>query len=221
MRVLVVGSGRLGSELAYRLSRQGHEVTVLDQSAAAFDNLHSDYRGRTVQGDVLAEGVLQRAGADKADALAAVTNSDPINAVVARVARKVFGVRNVVVRSYAPSWIPMHEAFGSQVVSSTTWGAQRIEQLLTHGAARGVLSAGHGEVEVYELSVPGAWSGRAISTLVGEGALAVALTRGGKASLPGPALLLEDGDVLHVSATPEGIDALRRKLAEGSAPCSS
>ncbi len=54
-----------------------------------------------------------------------------------------------------------------------------------------------------------------------EGALAVALTRGGKASLPGPALLLEDGDVLHVSATPEGIDALRRKLAEGSAPCSS
>ena len=212
MRVIVVGCGRLGSELAYRLSEQDHDVTVVDQHAQAFDNLRSDYRGRTVQGDVLAEGVLQRLGADKADALAAVTNSDPVNAVVARVARSAFCIRNVVVRSYAPSWIPMHEAFGSQVVSSTSWGAQRIEQLLLHGASPTVLVAGHGEVEVHELVVPASWSGRLLSLLVGEGSLAVALTRGGRASLPGPDATLETGDVLHVSATIEGLAALRRRL---------
>ncbi len=221
MRVIVVGCGRLGSELAYRLAGQGHEVTVVDQQASAFDNLRSDYSGRTVQGDVLAEGVLLRVGAERTDALAAVTNSDPINAVVARVARTVFSIPNVVVRSYAPSWIPMHEAFGSQVVSSTTWGAQRIEQLLIHGAARSVFSAGHGEVELHELTVPRAWSGRLVSLLVGEGSLAVALTRGGRASLPGPDTPLETGDVLHVSATPEGLAVLRRRLEARSEPCSS
>jgi len=212
MRVIVVGCGRLGSELAYRLSDQDHDVTVVDQHAQAFDNLRSDYRGRTVQGDVLAEGVLERLGADKADALAAVTNSDPVNAVVARGARSAFSIRNVVVRSYAPSWTPMHEAFGSQVVSSTSWGARRIEQLILHGSAPSVLSAGHGEVEIHELTVPQAWSGRLVSLLVGEGSIVVALTRGGRATLPGPDTPLETGDVLHVSATPEGLSALRRRL---------
>jgi trk/ktr system potassium uptake protein len=106
----------------------------------------------------------------------------------------------------------MHEAFGSQVVSSTSWGAQRIEQLLLHGSAPSVLTAGHGEVEVHELVVPAAWAGRPLSLLVGEGSVAVALTRGGRASLPGSDTALEHGDVLHVGASVEGWAALRRRL---------
>lgn len=214
MNVIVVGCGRVGAELAYRLFRKGHQVAVIDQVASAFDNLPEDFRGRTVEGEVLAQDVLRRAGIEEATGLAAVTNSDSHNAVVAHVARTVFRVRQVVVRNYHPHWRPLLEAFGLQVVSSTSWGAQRIEELLCHAYARSVFSAGNGEVEVYELPVPAPWRGRILRDFLPPGeCLAVALTRAGRAMLPSLELRLEEGDVLHLSASLAGIEALRRRLA--------
>jgi trk system potassium uptake protein TrkA len=213
MRIVVVGCGRLGAELALRLHAAGNDVVVIDQLAAAFDNLSPDYGGRTLQADVLAADVLRRAGIEQADCLAAVTNSDAVNAVVGQIARAIYGIGNVVVRSYSPTWMPMHEAFGFQVVSSTMWGAQRIEQLLLHAFGQSVFSAGNGEVEVYEFKVPGAWAGtRLAELLAGEECLPVALTRAGRALLPDGATVLEAGDVLHLSATLRGVESLRRRV---------
>ncbi len=213
MNIVVVGSGRVGAELAYRLFQKGHQVAVIDQVASAFDNLPSDFRGRAIEGEVLAQDVLLRAGIEQADGLAAVTNSDSLNAVVAHVARTVYHVPQVIVRNYHPHWRPLQEAFGLQVVSSTSWGAHRIEELLYHADARSVFSAGNGEVEIFELAVPEAWQGRSLQDLLpAEQCLAVALTRAGRAMLPSPEVRLEAGDVLHLSATLAGIDALRRRL---------
>jgi trk system potassium uptake protein TrkA len=213
VKIVVVGCGRLGAELAFRLHANGDDVVVVDQLAGAFDNLRPDYGGRTLQGDVLADEVLRRAGIERADCLAAVTNSDTVNAVVGHIAREIYGMRNVVVRSYSPQWMPMHEAFGFQVVSSTTWGARRIEQLLLHTFGQSVFSAGNGEVEVYEFPVPEAWAGARLADLVaGEECLPVALTRAGRAWLPDAETRLEPGDVLHLSATLRGVESLRQRV---------
>jgi trk system potassium uptake protein TrkA len=215
MNLIVVGCGRVGAELAYRLYQGGHQVTVIDEVAQAFDNLPSDFRGRTLEGEVLNQDVLRRAGIAQADGLAAVTNSDSINAVVARVACAVYHVSNVVVRNYDPRRRLLHEAFGLQVVSSASWGAQRMEALLHETRIRPVFSAGNGEVEVYELAVPGVWQGRSLQELLPEGdCLAMALTRAGKAMLPAVDAPLEAGDVLLLSATMDGIEALRQRLGE-------
>jgi trk system potassium uptake protein TrkA len=213
MNVVVVGCGRVGAELAYRLFQKGHQVAVIDQVASSFDNLPEDFRGRTIEGEVLSQDVLRRAGIEQAEGLAAVTNSDSLNAVVAHVARTVFHVPQVVVRNYHPRWRALHEAFGFQVVSSTSWGAQRTEELLCHPYARSVFSAGNGEVEVYELAVPEGWRGRKLEDLLPAGqCLAVALTRAGRAMLPSHEVRLEAGDVVHLSATLAGIEALRHRL---------
>ena len=214
MNIIVVGCGRVGAELAYRLYQKGHQVTVIDQLDTAFDNLPPDFRGRMVEEEVLNQDVLRRAGIEQADGLAAVTNSDSVNAVVAHVARAAYHVPNVVVRNYDPSWRPLHEAFGLQVVSSASWGAQRLEELLYHAEIRTVFSAGNGEVEIYEFSVPEAWHGRSLQDLLPEGqCLAVALTRAGRAILPSDEMLLEAGDVVLLSATADGIEVLRQQLS--------
>jgi trk system potassium uptake protein TrkA len=214
MFIIVVGCGRVGSELAYGLYTKGHEVAVIDHVGGSFSHLPADYRGRTIEGEVLSEDVLRRTGVEEADGLAAVTNSDPVNAVVGYVARVVYGVRNVVVRNYDPRARELHEAFGLQVVSSTAWGAQRIEELLSQPSGRAVLSAGNGEVEIYEVAIPEAWAGRGIADLLPAGSecVAAAVTRAGKAMLPGPQLLLQAGDVVHVSATLAGMEDLRGRL---------
>jgi Trk K+ transport system NAD-binding subunit len=69
-------------------------------------------------------------------------------------------------------------------------------------------------VEIYEMLVSEAWDGRRLGELVsGDDCLAVALTRAGKAILPAADTVLEACDVLHVSATFAGVEALRTRLA--------
>lgn len=214
MKIIVIGCGRLGAKLAYRLYQKGHDVAVVDRVAPAFDNLPPDFRGHTLEAEVLNEDVLRRAGIVEAEGLAAVTNSDTINAVVAHVANTIFHVPHVVARNYDPRFLSMHEAFGLQVVSSSSWGAQRIEELLSHPFVRTIFSAGNGEVEIYEFMVPETWNGLPLQRLLPEsGCVAVALTRAGQAMLPSPETHLETGDVMQLSATLEGIQAMRKRLS--------
>jgi trk system potassium uptake protein TrkA len=218
LNIIIVGCGRVGSELAFRLYQQGHQVTIIDHVGSSFEHLDPSYRGRTVEAEVLAEGVLKRAGIEEADGLAAVTNSDSVNAVVCHVARTVFNVRNVVSRNYDPRWRPVHEAFGLQVVSSTAWGAQKVEELLYSPTLRTVFSAGNGEVEVYELAVSEAWKGKRLGELLaGAECVAVAHTRAGRSALPSAETVLSAGDVVHVSASLAGVEELRRRLDEKGA----
>jgi trk system potassium uptake protein TrkA len=214
MNVIVVGCGRVGAELAYRLYQRKYHVTVVDRVAMAFNSLPSAFRGRTLEGDVLSEAMLHRAGIENADALAAVTSSDSLNGVIGYVAATVYKVPSVVVRNYDPWHRPLVEAFGLQVVASSTWGAQRIEELLIPGAVIPLVSAGNGEVEICELVVPASWAGRTVAELAATGpAVVAALTRAGRGTLPEPGTVLQTGDALHVSTTPEGLTVLRQHLS--------
>jgi trk system potassium uptake protein TrkA len=214
MNVIVVGCGRVGSELAYNLFKAGHKVVVLDRDPDAFKNLPADFRGRTLAGEVLSRELLIRAGIETADGIAAVTPVDSVNAVIAHAGKTVWKIKNIVVRDYEPSKRSLHEAFGYQLVSPSIWGAQRIEELLNGVSLHTVFSAGNGEVEVYEFTVPGAWDGKALAEVLHNGnCQAVAVTRSGRAMLPSAGLTLKTDDVVQVSATQEGIESLRGRLA--------
>lgn len=214
MKFIVVGCGRVGAELCFHLFKRGHSVVVVDSRREAFNRLHADFRGRTLEGEGLAESVLERAGIKEADGLAAVTNSDMLNAVVAHAARAFYKVPNVVARNYDPNLRSVIEAFGLQTVGSTYWGAQRVEELLMNPAQRAVYSAGNGEVEVYEIIIPELWNGKTVGDLLSplKQCYPVALSRAGRASLPEMGTTLQTGDLLNVSSTFEGIGALSALL---------
>ncbi|MBV6450392.1 MAG: Trk system potassium uptake protein TrkA [Anaerolineales bacterium] len=215
MNFIVVGCGRVGAELCYHLFKSGHHVVVVDSRREAFNRLHSDFRGRTLEGEGLAESVLERAGIQEADGLAAVTNSDTLNAVVAHAARVFYNVPNVVARNYDPNLRAVIESFGLQTVGSTYWGAQRVEELLMNPSQKAVYSAGNGEVEVYEVIIPATWDGKTLGALLnlGKQCYPVALSRAGRASLPEAETILRAGDLLNVSSTFEGIGALTERLS--------
>ena len=212
-QIIIVGCGRVGTELALSVFRKGYGVAVVDVNPRAFDRLGPEFRGRTVQGDGFAEDVLKRAGIETADALAAVTTSDSVNIVVARVARDIYHLAHVVARAYNPRRAPIYEKLGLQTIASSSWGALRIEQLILHPGLQSVYSAGNGEVQLYEVSVPHEWEGRTVGDLVpAENALPVAIARGGRACLPDRSTVLRAHDVLQVSATDEGAAILRQRL---------
>ncbi len=217
MNFIIVGCGRVGAELCYHLFKRGHQVVVVDINKEAFNRLHPDFRGRTLEGEGLAEGVLERAGIHEADGLAAVTNSDTLNAVVAHAARIIYNVPNVVARNYDPNLRPVIEAFGLQTVGSTYWGAQRVEELLMSPSQRMVYSAGNGEVEVYEMQIPEEWNGRTLGRVVGtDSSSAIRLRYRGQVipSCLNRTMRLQTGDMLDVSSTFEGIGALTARLSK-------
>jgi trk system potassium uptake protein len=216
MNFIVLGCGRVGAELCYRLFKSGHHVVVVDNNKEAFQRLHADFRGRTLEGEGLAESVLERAGIREADGLAAVTNSDTLNAVAAHIARAFYSVPNVVARNYDPILRDIIEAFGLQTVSSTYWGAQRVEELLMNPLQKVVYSPGNGEVEIYEVLIPEEWNGRTLGELLDElkGCYPVALSRAGHSSLPEADTKLQAGDLLNVSSTFEGIGMLTTRLSK-------
>lgn len=210
---IVVGCGRVGAELAYRLFKKGHHVTVIDRVSTAFEDLPPDFRGRTLEGDVLTQDLMRRSNIEHAFGLAAVTSSDSLNAVVGHMARLIYHVPHIVVRNYDPRWRPMLEAFALQTVSSSSWGAQRMEEMLSLGTIRTVFAAGNGEIEVYEITMPESWAGRKVQDLLaGNYCGIVSLTRAGRAALPPMDAVFEAGDLLHVSTSREGIEALRKQL---------
>jgi trk system potassium uptake protein TrkA len=108
----------------------------------------------------------------------------------------------------------VHEALGLETVSSTAWGAQRVEEMLYSPSLRAVFSAGNGEVEVYELLVEAGFAGRTLGELLaGTGCVAVAHSRAGRSELPRAEQRLATGDLVHVSATLAGMETLRGRLA--------
>jgi len=215
MNFIVVGCGRVGAELCYHLFKSGHQVVVVDSRRDSFNRLHPDFRGRTLEGEGLAESVLERAGIHEADGLAAVTNSDTLNAVVAHAARTIYNVPHVVARNYDPNLRSVIEAFGLQTVGSTYWGAQRVEELLMNPSQKVVYSAGNGEVEVYEVLIPEAWNGKTLGELLKpvKQCIPVALSRAGRASLPDAEMILQTGDLVNVSSTFEGMGVLSMRLS--------
>ena len=216
MNFIVLGCGRVGAELCYRLFKSGHQVVVVDSNKQAFNRLHPDFRGRTLEGEGLAESVLERAGIREADGLATVTNSDTLNAVAAHIARSFYDVPNVVARNYDPNLRSIIEAFGLQTVGSTYWGAQRVEELLMNPLQKVVYSAGNGEVEVYEVLIPEEWNNRTLGELLNQikGVYPVALSRAGRSFLPEADTMLHEGDLLNVSSTFEGMGALTSRLSK-------
>jgi hypothetical protein len=125
MRVIIVGCGRMGSELANSLWHDGHDVTVVDKDPRAFYRLGAAFKGATIEGIGFDRDVLIRAGVERADALAATTSGDNSNVITARVARNVFRVPKVIARLYDPRRADIYQRLGLQTVSSTAWGVSR------------------------------------------------------------------------------------------------
>lgn len=126
-----MGCGRVGSELATTLDREGHNVTVLDVNAYQFTRfLPESFRGRKITGNGIDQDVLRRAGIEGADAFVAVTAGDNRNVMACQIAKHIFGVPRVVSRIYDPIREQMYHNLGLRTISPTKVGARLLMEAL-------------------------------------------------------------------------------------------
>jgi trk system potassium uptake protein TrkA len=213
MRFVVTGCGRTGSGLARVLDRAGHAVSVVYMDAPAFDRLGPAFRGARVLGIAFDRDVLERARIRDADGLAAVTGNDEVNAVVARLGARFFGVPRCVARLYDPRRAEIYRRLGVQVVAPVDWSIHRTADLLTFRQAGAVTSLGSGQVDLVDAEAPHLLDGRPVAEVTASGeVLPVAITRGGRTLLATPTTVIRAGDLLHLAVLSASRDRLESLL---------
>jgi trk system potassium uptake protein TrkA len=130
MKVVIMGCGRVGAQLASLLDREGHSVTVLDTDAYSFRRLPSDFNGMALLGNGIDEGTLKRAGIEEADAFLALTQGDNRNVMAAQIAKHIFKVPRAICRIYDPLRQELYSTLGLEAFSPTTIFAQMLKEKL-------------------------------------------------------------------------------------------
>ena len=215
MHVVIVGCGRVGSTLARELCALGNTVAVVDRKADAFLRLGDNFSGQTIVGIGFDPDILIAAGIEKASALAAVTNGDNSNIMIARVARERFGIQSVVARIYDPKRSEIYERLGIATVATVKWTAERIMRRIIVDRPAVEWTDPSTELVLVERIAGDAWVGERSSVLDNGPAKVVGLRRYGKAMLASDDVLVQQGDTLYLAVMNQDVASLDAYLAKG------
>jgi trk system potassium uptake protein TrkA len=120
MKVIVIGSGRVGSSVARELKSVGWDVTVIDEREEALGRLGENWTGEFLVGHGMDLQLLRDAGIEEADAVVVTTDGDNSNIVIGQMAQKQFAVPSVVVRVLDPARADFYSSRGLNVVCPTS-----------------------------------------------------------------------------------------------------
>lgn len=216
VHVIVVGCGRVGSELALNLDRLGHSVAVIDKNEKAFRRLTEPWGGRTVLGSGFDRDHLEQADVSAASALAAVTSGDNTNILTARIARETYQIANVVARIYDPRRAVIYQRLGIPTVATVTWTTDQVMRRLFPELTTSEWTDASGQLLLVERLLPDRWAGRRLAGLNLDGdAHLVAVTRNNVPRLDAVDLVGREADVLHLAVRKEALDALEGRLRSG------
>jgi trk system potassium uptake protein TrkA len=213
MRVIIMGNGRVGSELSIQLVEGGHDVTVIDKSPAAFMK-YPPGGAKTVIGLGFDRDVLEEAGIMEAEAFVAVSSGDNSNIVSARVALEHYHVPKVVARIFDPRRAEIYERLNIPTVATTKWGVKQIQLMLLHDRGEVRESIGGGDLLRMRVPVPEHLVGKPATALNVPGkVMVVGVSRGGGGFLPTDDTMLKEGDFLAVMLIEAGMADLDEELA--------
>ncbi|HBX69563.1 MAG TPA: potassium transporter TrkA [Chloroflexi bacterium] len=216
MKVIIMGCGRVGEQLGWLLLREGHQITMIDHDPQTLARLGPGFKGKTILGVGFDRDVLIAAGIEEADAFAATSSSDNANIVASRIARNIFRVPRVIARLYDPRRAEVYQRLGLQTISSTTWGAERIRELLTHSELDPIATFGSGDVSLLSIEAPYHLVGKMAKHLAIPGEIQViSITREGRAFIPLGGTEFRRGDLLHLMVAASSMERLKELLDFG------
>ena len=217
MHVIVVGCGRVGSELAGALESAGNSVAIIDKNPDAFRRLPPSFTGKRVVGFGFDRGDLAAAGIDHANAVAAVTSGDNSNILTARIARENFGIERVVARIYDPRRALIYQRLGIPTVATVSWTTDQVlRRLVPPEQQTHDWIDPSGRVCLVEYPIPVAWCGKKLAELNEPGRWwLTAVSRFGTAEVVGTKVVGQEGDTLVFVANVDALGALRERLDRG------
>jgi trk system potassium uptake protein TrkA len=220
MFVIIAGGGRTGSQLAQVLLAADHKILVVEHRRKTLTHLHQELPTEAVyEGNATDPAVLERAGIQEANVIAACTSDDPSNLALCFLARKMFGVPRTIARVNNPrnAWLFNGEFHVDVALNQANVFASLIQEEMSMGDMMTLLKLRRGKYSLVEEKIPDGAKAIGVALkdlgLPGECVIA-AIIRDGKVTLPrGDTTFQRDDEVLAVT-DPDGA----RQLAELLAP---
>jgi trk system potassium uptake protein TrkA len=189
MKIVIVGAGRAGLEVATHLTRIGHAVTIVDSDETVTRRASEQYGLVALSGDATMAAVLEEAAVAQSDVVVAMLRRDADNLAVALLARAA-GVERVMVRMRDNAYRPVYAAAGiDRVLSETDLITGSVATAIEHDAIRHAMLLGDGTAIAFEVTIqPG-------SIVAGRTIMELATLPGYPSSLVFAALYQKDGTV--------------------------
>jgi len=194
MNVMIIGCGRVGSQLALLLSQEGHNVTIIDKEPDAFKRLGGTFNGITATGTGFDENLLKELKIDRQDAFVSVTSGDNTNLMASQIAKKMFKVPRVIARVYDPKRAELYRKFGLDTISGTVLVAAMIRDKIIENRFTSYLVE-TGELGVIEMIVGDELKGKRTEELnMPDEFLVITIERKKRVIIPQPDTRLESAD---------------------------
>lgn len=218
MRMIIVGGGKAGWNLARILLERRHTVSLIERDRQRCEKLADDLDAAIFRGDGTNVAVLEAAGAQNADCFMAVTGSDQDNLVACQVAQDHFHAKKVISRVNDPRNIETFCVLGIRnTVSSTEVLTKMIEQEADLAHMHLIATLNQGKAGICSMTLPEdtALDGVALKHIsLPAGTLVISLIRRGVLTIPNGSTILQRGDELVAVSEDRSQKALMRALAE-------
>ena len=209
MKALIIGCGRFGVRVADYLTRNNHDVVVIDIDPETFTALGETFTGRTICGVGYDKAVLEAAGV----AVISCTSSDSLNAVVANTAKNVYHVPTVIARMGDPVRARLFESMGIYTVSITKLGLENVVEYLEGSKSWQVIRKLGDGVQLVRARVQVALVGTPVGALHIPGKFRpVAIDRAGRTLLPEDDMCFAYNDILYLAVASESLAEARDML---------
>ncbi|MBA1147338.1 Trk system potassium transporter TrkA [Ectothiorhodospiraceae bacterium WFHF3C12] len=224
MKIIILGAGQVGSTVAQNLASEDNDITIVDVDARVLADLQDRLDLRTVVGSATFPNVLLRAGAEDADMIIAVTDSDEANMIACQVCHTLFHTPTKIARVRALEYLSCPQLFTPDalpidvLISPEQLVTQYIKRLIEHPGALQVLDFASGRVRLVAVRAyhGGPLVGHELRTLgehmPGIHARVAAIFRRGKAIIPEGDTIIESGDEVFFVAARKNIRAVMSEL---------
>lgn len=222
MKIIIAGTGKVGTTLVRLLSAEGHDLTMIDRNSHVLSAIVEQYDVMAVEGNCASMPVLQRAGAEKADLLICTTNADEINLLCCMTAHGINPRIHTIARIRNPEYTAqiykMRQTFNlSLTVNPEQQAAQEIARLLKYPGFLRRDTFANGRTEIVELRVDKNSPLKDVSLIdmykiVKCKVLVCSVLRSGEAMAPSGSFVLREGDRIFVTASSANLTELLRNL---------
>lgn len=209
LKIIIVGCGKVGSTLVQRLSREGHDITIIDQDADAIQALTNLYDIMGLVGNGASYSVQMEAGIQNADLFIAVTESDELNLLCCTIAKRV-GDCSAIARVRTPDYSKevdyLRDRLGlAMIINPEMEAAREAARILYLPTALEVNSFAHGQAEMIKFKIPegNILDGMTIAYLgqhITNAVLICAVERGKEVHIPSGDFQMAHGDIISFIA---------------------
>ncbi|MEJ5227071.1 Trk system potassium transporter TrkA [Thermodesulfovibrio sp.] len=229
MRIIIVGAGEVGYQIAKFLTYEGADVVIIDRDGAKLRRISEELDIATIEAEGSDPSAFKEAGADKADLLLAVTNSDETNMIACLLGKAMFNIKRKIARIRNPDYFFNKELLGKSnldidpAINPELEAAEAVARLIENPFASEVIGFEQGKILVIGFKIPkdspvNGKKLKSVRSLINQEFIIGVIERDENVIVPSGDDIIQEGDIVYMPIPREKIQEVAQSLGVMATP---